>query len=156
VGYDVVASTGRTERADWLIALGAKEVRDRLPADAKPLGRETWAAAVDSVGGTTLHAALSSLAYGGAVAASGNTGGFKLDTTVFPFILRGARLIGIDSVACPLDVRQRTWDWIADMVAPPLYERLIGDVVGLDGLDGALEKVAAGAAEGRTLVRPAE
>ncbi|WP_423185015.1 acryloyl-CoA reductase [Arthrobacter sp. NyZ413] len=152
LGYTVVASTGRVERADWLTQLGASEVIDRLPSDAKPLGRETWAAAVDSVGGTTLHAALAGVRYGGIVAASGNTGGMKLDTTVFPFILRAVSLVGIDSVQCPMSVRQDTWDWIAATLDERHYDLLAGEVVNLDGVDDALQRIASGSAEGRTLV----
>ncbi|MCD5422852.1 acryloyl-CoA reductase [Rhodococcus pyridinivorans] len=154
LGYEVIASTGRTEHTAWLTKLGAREVRDRMPVDAKPLGKESWAAAVDSVGGTTLHAALASTKYGGVVAACGNTGGFKLETTVFPFILRGVSLVGIDSVACPLTVRQQTWDRIAEIVPKSHYELLRGDVVDLEGVEDALGKIAGGTAEGRTLVRP--
>lgn len=152
--YEVVASTGRTERGDWLQQLGAKEVRDRLPVDGKPLGREMWAAVVDSVGGSTLGAALASVKYGGVVAASGNTGGFKLETTVFPFILRGVRLVGIDSVMCPLATRQKTWNDIAEILEPAHYQLLAGDVVGLDGVDAALQRIADGTGKGRTVIRP--
>lgn len=154
LGFDVVASTGRTERADWLQRLGAKDVRDRMPADGKPLGRETWAAVVDSVGGTTLSAALASVKYGGIVTASGNTGGIKLETTVFPFILRGVRLMGMDSVMVPMVTRQQTWADIAETLDPEHYVLLAGDVVGLDGVDAALQRIANGTGQGRTIVRP--
>ncbi|WP_193044702.1 acrylyl-CoA reductase family protein [Mycolicibacterium baixiangningiae] len=153
LGYDVVASTGRRDREDWLKSLGAGTVIDRLPADAKPLGKETWAGVVDSVGGSTLHAALASTCYGGIVAASGNTGGPKLGTTVFPFILRGVRLHGIDSVACDIDRRRTIWHWIADTMHAQQFDALAGRVVGLSELPEALDAVLAGRALGRTLVQ---
>ena len=96
------SSTGKTEAADRLRALGAAEVIGRLPEDPdakpRPLGRTKWAGAVDCVGGATLADVLSTISYGGAVAASGLTGGPALNTTVMPVILRGVALLGIDSV----------------------------------------------------------
>jgi acrylyl-CoA reductase (NADPH) len=156
LGYEVTASTGRTNFADWLHQLGAQEITERLPADAKPLGRETWAAVIDSVGGTTLHAALASVRYGGVVAVSGNTGGARLETTIFPLILRGVSLIGIDSVACPLATRQQIWDWIGTTLPASRYDLLAGDTVSLDGVQEALDRIAAGSGQRRTLVRPGD
>lgn len=154
LGYQVTASTGRTHLSNRLTALGATTVIGRLAADPKPLGRETWAAVVDSVGGAGLHTALASVAYGGLVTACGNTGGFKLDATVFPFILRGVTLRGVDSVACPIDVRQRTWDMIGATLSAAKYEELRGETAGLDDISDALDRIAAGTANGRILVRP--
>ena len=108
--YEVVASTGKPEAAGHLKALGAAEVIGRLPEDPdakpRPLGKTRWAGAVDCVGGATLADVLSTLKYGGAVAASGLTGGAGLNTTVMPFILRGVALLGIDSVQLPIDPRR--------------------------------------------------
>lgn len=154
LGYQVTASTGRGHRTSWLRKLGAHDVIDRLGNDAKPLEKEKYVAAVDSVGGSSLHAALASIRYGGIVTACGNTGGNSLKTTVFPFILRAVSLIGIDSVQCPLELRQETWNRLADLIDPEHYSLLRGQVVDLHGVDEALHQIDAGVTEGRTLVRP--
>ena len=112
-GYEVVASTGKAEAAEHLKALGAAEVIGRLPADPdakpRPLGKTRWAGAIDCVGGVTLADVISTIQYGGAVAASGLTGGVALETTVMPFILRGVALLGIDSVLMPIGPRRALW-----------------------------------------------
>ena len=114
-GWTVVASTGRASEADYLKALGAAEIIDRatLCAPGKPLGKERWAAAVDSVGSTTLANVLAQTRYGGAVAACGLAGGMDLPATVAPFILRGVTLLGIDSVHCPTPRRLEAWRRLA-------------------------------------------
>ena len=110
-GWKVIASTGRSNQADYLKNLGASEILDRatLSAPGKPLGKEQWAAAVDSVGSTTLANVLAQTRYGGVVAACGLAGGMDLPTTVAPFILRGVTLAGIDSVQCPMGRRLEAW-----------------------------------------------
>lgn len=121
-GYEVVASTGKADQADHLRALGATEVIGRLPADPeakpRPLGKTRWAAAVDCVGGATLADVLSTLQYGGAVAASGLTGGAGLNTTVMPFILRGVSLLGIDSVQLAIGPRRALWAELGGALKP--------------------------------------
>jgi len=114
-GWTVIASTGRASEADYLKGLGAAEIIDRasLSAPGKPLGKERWTAAVDSVGSTTLANVLSQTRYGGAVAACGNAGGMDLPATVAPFILRGVSLLGVDSVQCPMPVRLEAWRRLA-------------------------------------------
>jgi acrylyl-CoA reductase (NADPH) len=114
-GWRVIASTGRASEADYLRRLGAAEVIDRatLAAPGKPLGKEQWAAAIDSVGSTTLANALAQTRYGGAVAACGLAGGMDLPATVAPFILRSVALIGVDSVQCPMPTRQEAWRRLA-------------------------------------------
>jgi acrylyl-CoA reductase (NADPH) len=111
LGYQVTAATGRRAEADYLKGLGATEVIDRseLTGAVRPLGRERWGAAIDSVGSITLANALSMIKYGGAVAACGLAAGMDLPTSVAPFILRGVSLLGIDSVQC--SVKQRTAAW---------------------------------------------
>ena len=153
-GFEVHASTGRTERESWLKSLGATTVVDRLPSEHKPLGTETWAGVVDSVGGTTLSGALAQTKYQGVVTACGLTGGANFTSAVFPFILRGVTLIGIDSVLVPMDQRQRAWDWLAANVSSDQFELLVGRETGLADLPDALEEVFAGKALGRTLVNP--
>jgi acrylyl-CoA reductase (NADPH) len=114
-GWRVIASTGRQAEAAYLRTLGAGEVIDRatLSAPGKPLGKEQWAAAIDSVGSTTLANALAQTRYGGAVAACGLAGGMDLATTVAPFILRGVALLGVDSVQCPAARRLEAWRRLA-------------------------------------------
>ena len=114
-GWSVIASTGRPSEAGYLSALGASEIIDRgeLSAPGRPLGRERWAAGVDSVGSATLANVLAQTRYGGAVAACGLAGGADLPTTVMPFILRGVQLLGVDSVNCPMPRRIEAWARLA-------------------------------------------
>lgn len=111
----MTASTGRPSEADYLKQLGASEIIERasLAAPGKPLGKERWAAGIDSVGSHTLANVLAQTRYGGAIAACGLAGGMDLPTSVAPFILRGVRLIGIDSVNCPMGPRKAAWARIA-------------------------------------------
>ena len=111
LGFEVVASTGRPQEADYLKGLGASEIIDRkdLAGPGKLLGRERFAGGIDSVGSTTLANVLSMTRYGGAVAACGLAGGMDLPTSVAPFILRGVSLLGIDSVMCPIEKRIVAW-----------------------------------------------
>jgi acrylyl-CoA reductase (NADPH) len=153
-GYDVVASSGKPGARDYLLALGAKEIVDRdtlNQPDGRPLDSMTWAAAVDCVGGTTLATVLSRIQYGGAVAASGLTGGPQLPTTVLPFILRAVSLLGIDSVQTPIDRRRDVWERLGKDLKPPGLGD-IGHDVGLDDLDGVLDGILAGAITGRNVV----
>ncbi|GAB6931650.1 acrylyl-CoA reductase (NADPH) [Calditerricola satsumensis] len=116
LGYRVVASTGRPELHDYLRFLGAQRILDRrvlATPSGKALDSEQWAGAVDTVGGETLAGLLRSVAYGGSVAACGLAGGSELTTTVFPFILRGVNLLGIDSVYCPRERREQAWQRLA-------------------------------------------
>jgi len=115
LGFHVIAATGRTGEADYLKSLGAAEIIDRaeLAGPAKPLGKERWAAGVDSAGSHTLANLLSMTKYGGAVAACGLAQGLDLPTSVAPFILRGVALLGIDSVYCPQPIRREAWRRLA-------------------------------------------
>ena len=134
LGYRIAASTGRAETHDYLRTLGATSIVDRAelsePA-TRPLDKERWAGAIDSVGGTTLAHLLTQIAYRGSVAAVGLAGGNKLETTVIPFLLRGVNLLGIDSVMCPVDQRRTAW------------QRLTTDLP-LDKLDGMINEAALG------------
>jgi len=114
-GWRVIASTGRQAEATYLKTLGADEVIDRatLSAPGKPLGKERWAVAIDSVGSTTLANVLAQTRYGGAVAACGLAGGMDLPASVAPFILRGVALLGVDSVQCPRERRLEAWRRLA-------------------------------------------
>jgi acrylyl-CoA reductase (NADPH) len=154
LGYEVVASTGKTDAADWLRELGASDVigREDAAGDAsRPLERQRWAGAVDSVGGETLAGVLRAVRYGGAVAATGLTGGPGLKTTVLPFILRAVTLVGIDSVELPIERRRAVWGRLATDLRPDL-DQLDGGEVDLTGVPEALERILAGGMRGRTLV----
>ncbi|MFL5674025.1 MAG: acryloyl-CoA reductase, partial [Chloroflexota bacterium] len=107
-GYEVWAATGKAEEADRLRSMGAAGIlaRDEVTGEGRPLESERWAGAVDAVGAATLPYVLRTLRTGAAVAASGNAGGAKLETTVFPFILRGVSLLGMDSVNMPIHLRR--------------------------------------------------
>ncbi len=157
-GYQVVASTGKADAADRLTALGAAEVIGRLPADPdakpRPLGKTRWAGAVDCVGGATLADVLSTIKYGGAVAASGLTGGAGLKTTVMPFILRGVALLGIDSVQLPIAPRRALWELLGSSLKPQHLSDITNEVDVKDVV-GVIDEVRAGKYSGRAVVRVA-
>lgn len=152
-GYDVIASSGKASAGDYLKKLGAKEVIDRaeLAEEGKPLQKELYAGAVDCVGGVTLANVLARTMYGGAVAASGLTGGANLPTTVMPFILRGVSLLGIDSVQTPIERRRAVWERLGDDLKP-MSLSLIGKDLTLNDLDDTLDGILAGQAFGRTVI----
>ncbi|OMD79061.1 MULTISPECIES: acryloyl-CoA reductase [Paenibacillus] len=155
-GYSVVASTGNAEAADYLRGIGAEDVISReevIGGASKPLDKQLWQGAVDSVGGDTLAAVLSKITYRGSVAASGLTGGTSVPTTVLPFILRGVNLLGIDSVECPADLRQKAWKRMASDLKPSQLENLVDREVTLTELPQALEDILQGNLRGRVLVR---
>lgn len=153
-GYEVWAVTGKPEAHDELRALGVAGIlgRDEVTAEGRPLEAERWAAAVDSVGAATLPYILRTLRYGGAVAASGNASGPALATTVFPFILRGVALLGIDSVAFPIEERRRLWERLAGDLRPRGLGEAVTEV-DLEHLGEALDAILAGKARGRWIVR---
>jgi acrylyl-CoA reductase (NADPH) len=157
-GYEVVASTGKPDAAERLKALGAAEVIARLPEDPdakpRPLGKTKWAGAVDCVGGKTLADVLSTVRYGGAVAASGLTGGAGLNTTVLPFILRGVSLLGMDSVQMPIGPRRELWKKLAGPLRPQHLSEITKDV-DIKDVVGVLEEVHAGRYSGRAVVKVA-
>lgn len=154
-GYEVVASTGKADAAGWLAELGASSVvsREEVVGDpSRPLARERWAGAVDCVGGQTLAGVLRSLRYGAAVAASGLTGGGDLPTTVFPFILRGVSLLGIDSVETPMPRRRAIWGRLATDLRPPHLDATTTECE-LEAVPDVLAGLLRAEARGRTVVR---
>jgi putative YhdH/YhfP family quinone oxidoreductase len=154
LGYEVWAVTGKPDEEPWLRSLGAVGflTREEAAAPGKPLESERWAAAIDAVGAATLPYILRTLRRGGAVAACGNASGPALVTTVFPFILRGTAILGIDSAYLPIAKRRRIWERLAGDLRPRgLGERVAA--VTLDTLEPALDAIVAGQARGRTIVR---
>ena len=141
LGYDVIASTGRDDAEEKLKKLGAKEVIGRLPDDnSKPLEKRTWQAAIDPVGGENLPYIVKRLDNNGSVALIGMTGGNNFETTVFPFILRGASIIGIDSVFTPIKLRKRVWRRLAkDLKPQQLHD--IKHVISFDEIPKAIDQV---------------
>ena len=152
-GYDVVASSGKMHEADYLKALGAKEVIDRagLSAPGKPLQKERWAGVIDSVGSHTLVNACAQTKYRGVVAACGLAQGFDLPATVMPFILRGVVLAGVDSVYQPMPTRLEAWRRLASDLDSAKLDR-ITTVVALGDAIAQSAEVLAGRVRGRLVV----
>jgi acrylyl-CoA reductase (NADPH) len=156
LGYHVVASTGKESEHSFLREIGAKEVlsRDEIIGEkVKPLDKQLWAGVVDPVGGKSLSAILSKMNYQGSVAVSGLTGGTDVATTVFPFILRGVNLLGIDSVNCPMELRKVIWNRMATDFKPEGLLAIIKNEVSLSNLPQALATILKGESRGRTVVK---
>jgi acrylyl-CoA reductase (NADPH) len=157
-GHEVWAATGKPAEHDRLRGLGATGflARDEVTAPGRPLDRARWAGAVDTVGEATLPYVLRTLRVGAAVAASGNAGGAELHTTVFPFILRGVSLLGMDSANLAIEPRRALWQRLAGDLRPAAID---GDArsgiseVDLDSLERALDAIVAGESRGRWVVR---
>jgi acrylyl-CoA reductase (NADPH) len=154
LGYTVIASTGRPAEAGYLKGLGATEVIERkeLTGPVRPLSKERWAGGIDAVGSTTLANVLSMTRYGGAVAACGLAGGMDLPTSVAPFILRGVSLIGIDSVMCPLAMRQQAWGRLETDLDQAKIAAMTAEI-GLGEVIDAGARVVAGEVRGRIVVK---
>src|SRR6202453_4411981 len=154
LGYTVIASTGRTTEADYLKGLGAAEIIERKELTGAPraLGKERWAGGIDAVGSTTLANVLSMTRYGGAVAACGLPGGMDLRTTVPPFILRAVSLLGIDSVMCPLPLRQEAWSRLESDLDRGKIAAMTSEI-GLGEVIDAGARILAGDVRGRIVVK---
>jgi len=153
LGYRVIASTGRTEEEPYLKSLGAVEIipRAELSGEPKPLAKERWAGAVDSVGSRTLANVLASMSYMGAVAACGLAAGMDLPTSVAPFILRGVSLLGIDSVQMSMPRRRQAWERLArDLDVKKLAA--MTKTIKLGQVRQAAEDILAGKVRGRLVV----
>ncbi|HEY1828192.1 MAG TPA: acryloyl-CoA reductase [Acidimicrobiales bacterium] len=155
-GFEVVASSGKSAEHEYLRALGATEVvgRQFTEDDGRTLGPQLWNAVVDCVGGSALSEALRTVRYGGAVAASGLTGGNELETTVYPFIVRGVALLGIDTVATAIDERRQLWQDMPKEFPVDRCAEMVNREIGLDGLTEALGQVLDAQVKGRILVAP--
>ncbi|MBI2766625.1 MAG: oxidoreductase [Chloroflexi bacterium] len=156
LGYTVAASTGKAAEHQFLRDLGATEIlsREEVSAEStRPMEGERWAGAVDPVGGNTTAYLLRTTKYGGSVAVSGLTGGGPFTTSVFPFILRGVNLLGIESVMYPIGERRRLWQRCANELKPKGLLDSIAVETDLEGLAPVLEKILRGETRGRVLVR---
>ncbi|MAR71176.1 MULTISPECIES: MDR family oxidoreductase [unclassified Halomonas] len=153
LGYEVVASTGKVEEADYLKALGATSIIDRseLEQPGKPLARERWAGAVDSVGSHTLVNVLASTRYGGTVTSCGLAQGMDLPATVMPFILRGVTLAGIDSVMQPREVRLEAWQRLAELMPEERLDDIASEIPLSEAITTA-ERLMEGKVRGRVVV----
>jgi acrylyl-CoA reductase (NADPH) len=154
LGYQVTASTGRTEEEGYLKSLGATEIipRTELSGDPRPLAKERWAGGVDSVGSKTLANVIASLRYGGAVAACGLAAGMDLPTSVAPFILRNVSLLGVDSVQMPKPRRLQAWERLArDLDVSKLAA--ITQTIPVSGVRKAADDILAGRVRGRLVVQ---
>ena len=152
-GFTVVGSTGKASEAEYLTKLGADSIIDRaeLSEKGRPLAKERWAGVVDSVGSFTLVNACAAVKYGGAVAACGLAQGADFPATVMPFILRGVRLLGVDSVMAPKAARIRAWERLARDLDPALID-VIGAEIGLGEAVAAASDLLAGNVRGRIIV----
>jgi acrylyl-CoA reductase (NADPH) len=153
LAYKVVASTGRASEAEYLKSLGASEVLDRalLSDKSRPLESERFGGAIDTVGASTLAGIIARMAYGGSIAATGLAGGGDLNTTVYPFILRGVSLLGIDSVMCPKAKRIEAWQRLAQDLPKTMLETAM-QRVGLSAVQALAPEILAGRVRGRVVV----
>ncbi|MBT2646262.1 acryloyl-CoA reductase [Bacillus sp. ISL-34] len=156
LGYSVEASTGKESEHGYLKEIGAATIvsrEDVYDGKLRALGKQKWSGAIDPVGGEPLASVLSQIKYGGAVAVSGLTAGTCLPATVFPFILRGVNLLGIDSVNCPMDTRLKVWHRLATDFKLEHLEQLVQQEITLEELPDVLPTLLKGEARGRTIVK---
>jgi len=154
LGYQVIASSGRTSDHAYLIeTLGAASVIDReeLSRPGKPLAKERWAAAIDSVGSHTLANVLAATQRDGAVAACGMAQGLDLPASVAPFILRGVTLAGVDSVMCPKPLRQQAWQRLGELMDSERLSKLSRVIPLSEAREGA-QALLDGKVQGRLIV----
>jgi acrylyl-CoA reductase (NADPH) len=152
-GYSVTALTGKEQAADFLRGLGATDVmvRGALQMGTRPLEKSIWAGAVDAVGGDILAWLTRTMKYGAPIACSGLTAGTELRTTVLPFILRGVKLLGIESSMCPMDRRLEAWRRVATDLKPR-HVKAMTEEIALSDLPRAFETLLKAQARGRFIV----
>lgn len=154
LGYQIIAGTGKPQSKDMLLQLGAKDIvlRDELDDQSgRPLVKGRWAGVIDTVGGNILATALKSTNYGGCVTSCGNVASHELLTTVFPFILRGIALLGVDSVQCPMGLRVGIWDKLSKLWKPDNLNEHVAEV-SLQELNDKIDLILSGKLQGRTIV----
>ncbi|MGR5241894.1 MDR family oxidoreductase [Photobacterium damselae] len=155
LGYQVVAVTGRVaENGELLKQLGASRVieRSEFAEPVRPLDKQLWAGAIDTVGSTMLAKVLSQVNYDGAVAICGLAGGFDLPTTVMPFILRNVKLLGVDSVMCPFEKRQQAWQRLGELLPASYFEQACREVT-LEQVPECAEAITNGQITGRVVIK---
>ncbi len=155
IGYQVVASTGKSSQTAFLKSIGATEIiaRDSVVDNArKPLLERKWAGAIDNVGGSTLNYCIKSTDYWGTVACVGLVASDKLETTVYPFLLRGVGLVGIDSADRPMPLRLEIWNKLSDNWKPNVLDKIYREIT-IDELSDELDKMLAGEQSGRVIVK---
>ena len=154
LGYTVIASTGRASTHDYLKSLGASDFIDRSvlgTVSKRPLDSTRWAGAVDTVGGDTLASLLKTMNLRTSVAACGNAGGVAVNTSVFPFILRGVNLLGIDSVMCPVDIRREAWQRLSQDLPQDALASMM-QTAPLSNVQALSEQILQGQIRGRTVI----
>ncbi len=154
-GYTVIASSGKTEQYDWLKSIGAKHCVNREEVDddsGRPLSAPKWAGAIDTVGGNTLATLLKSCKKNGSVATCGLVSSAELHTTVFPFILNGVNLLGVDSAETPMDLRKRIWERLASDLKIETLEQM-KKIVSLDEIPEYMEEILNGEIVGRIVAK---
>ena len=153
-GYDITAVTGKESEQVFLKGIGAREVlpRQSLDMGKRPLEKALWAAAFDSIGGEQLTWLTRTMQTHGVIASFGNAGGIELNTTVLPFILRGVRLIGVDSANTPMDLRRKVWGRLATDLKPRHFDSIV-HLIELNDLPAQFEKMLQGKARGRAVVK---
>ena len=155
-GYEVVAVNGMIDEKDYLLELGAKEVISIEEADDKsgrPLLKPRWAGAIDTVAGNILATAIKTTKYGGSVTCCGNVGSAELNSSIYPFILNGVSLLGIDSVNCPVDIRLQVWNKIASDWKLEHLEIITTELESLESLDERMGLILQGKSKGRAIVK---
>ncbi len=155
LGFEVAAVTGKAQQASYLTELGTKEIIDRKDLSEptpKPMLKGRWTAVVDTVGGNILTNAIKSCQYGAVITACGNAASPELPLTVFPFILRGVSLLGVDSVNCSTMDRIMIWQNLAENWAVDGLEKVFTEI-SLDGLDPYIDKILNGQVSGRVLIK---
>ena len=155
LGYDVVASSGKAEKDDYLKSLGAGSVISRADLseeNKRPMAAETWAHGIDTVGGEILSNVIKGLKYSGSVAICGLVASPAFSTTVLPFILRNVNVLGVDSVELPLAKKQEIWHRLATDLKPDALDKMTTEVT-LDGLSEVIDSIIQGGVSGRTLVK---
>ena len=155
LGYDVVASSGKAEKDDYLKSLGAGSVISRADLseeNKRPMAAETWAHGIDTVGGEILSNVIKGLKYNGSVAICGLVASPAFSTTVLPFILRNVNVLGVDSVELPLAKKQEIWHRLATDLKPDALDKMTTEVA-LDGLSDVIDSIIQGGVSGRTLVK---
>ena len=154
-GYEAVAVTGKADEEDYLRRIGARRIvlRDEIDFGKRPMEKAEWAGAIDNLGGDYLAWLTRTMDYGGNIAAIGLASGFKLETTVMPFILRAVCLLGINSVDTPRDLRLAVWSRIGGDLRPRHLDTIGGRTIGFDALPGAFQAFIDGTVTGRIVVQ---